>query len=218
MSFLAINYGHYEFWDSYDPINGFYGPQKCVFDGPNKLIIVSDGVTELDIKQDVYSDWKEWVQYGDNSKFVPAIRSTGGDPISGTTQFTGDVYFLINGWKLVVNLTKVAVTGVLYSDDFNTAYYTPELVAQFPVRVSAIVNVVATETIGGITVPTVEDIRNEMDANSIKLLQIKAILDSMDVPTTVQIRQEIDTNSTKLEEISNKQDEALTKTEFLALQ
>ena len=218
MSFLAINYGHYEFWEAYDPINGFYGPQKCVFDGPNKLIIVSDGVTELDIKQDVYSDWKEWVQYGDNSKFLAAIRSTGGDPIAGTTTFTGDVYFLINGWKLVINLTKVAVTGVLYSDDFNTAYYTPELVAQFPVRVSAIVNVVATETISGITVPTVEDIRNEMDTNSIKLLQIKAILDSMTVPTTVQIRQEIDANSTKLQEISTKQDQALTKGDFIALQ
>ena len=214
----SLHYGHYEFWAPYDPANGYYGPQKCVFDGPNKLIIVSDGVTELDIKQDVYSDWKEWVQYGDNSKFLAAIRSTGGDPIAGTTTFTGDVYFLINGWKLVVNLTKVAVTGVLYSDDFNTAYYTPELVAQFPVRVSAIVNVVATETISGITVPTVEDIRNEMDTNSIKLLQIKAILDSMTVPTTVQIRQEIDANSTKLQEISTKQDQALTKGDFIALQ
>jgi hypothetical protein len=112
---------------------------------------------------------------------------------------------LINGWRLVVNLTKVAVTGVLYSDDFNTAYYTTELVAQFPVRVSSIVNTIAVETIGGITVPSVQDIRNELDVNSVKLTSIDNKVQTLNNgPTATQIREEIDSNSTQLTAINNK--------------
>lgn len=65
--------------------------------------------------------------------------------------------------------------------------------------------------------PTVQQIRQEMDNNSIKLAQIKAILDSMDIPTVAEIRTEIDNNSTKLQQISDKQSDALTKTDYLAL-
>jgi hypothetical protein len=171
MSWVTANYGFWEFWAPYDPINGYYGGQKCTFDGLNKIIYVNPDVTELSIRDDVYSNWKEWVQVRDNSKFTPAIRTTGGDPV-GSGQFTGDVYFLINGWKLYVDLTKVSITGVLYSDNYNTAYYSLSGVPQFPVKVSSLVSVVATESIGGITVPTAQEIRQEMDSNSSKLTSI----------------------------------------------
>ena len=96
-------FNNWDLWQNY---------HKVTFDGENKVISVNPGVTELDIKTDVYSDWKEWVlSFTDNGVWIPAVRSTGGDPtIQG--EFAGDIYFLINGWKLYVDLTKVKVTGV----------------------------------------------------------------------------------------------------------
>lgn len=114
---------------------------KVDFDGINKVIYVHPEVTELDIRSEVYSAWIDWVVLRDNIKFLPAIRYTGYDPIGGSS-FTGDIYFLINGWKLAIDLAKVRVTGALFSDNYATPYYTPDLVAQYAVSVSALVNTV----------------------------------------------------------------------------
>lgn len=116
---------------------------KVSFDGETRIIYVHPEVTALDIRADVYTSWIDWVALRDNSKFLPAMRYTGLDPI-GSGVFTGDTYFLINGWKLSVDLLKVRVTGVLFSDNYDTAYYTPELVPQYPATVSAIVNTIST--------------------------------------------------------------------------
>lgn len=112
---LAFNYGYWEFWSVYDPANGQYGNHKVAFDGPNKRIVINEGVTELDVKQDIYSNWKEWMQVRDNAKYLPAIRTTGGDAVPNN-QFTGDTYFLINDWQIEVN-QLVKVTGILYHDN-----------------------------------------------------------------------------------------------------
>jgi len=115
MSTLAFNYGYWEFWADYDPSNDFYGNQKVTFDGANKRIIINEGESEISVKRDIYSGWKEWMQVRDNAKFLPAIRTTGGDP-AGDGQFTADVYFLINDWQIVVN-DLVEVNGILYHDN-----------------------------------------------------------------------------------------------------
>lgn len=138
---------------------------KVDFDGINKIIYVHPEVTTLDIRYDVYSAWVDWVVLRDNMKFLPAVRYTGYDPIGGG-KYTGDTYFLINGWRLSVDLRKVAVTGVLYSDDYDTAYYTENMQAQYPATVSALVNTVVVQTPA--TVSAVE-IRTEIDSNSVKL-------------------------------------------------
>lgn len=129
---------------------GFYGDwelrDKVTFDGPNRLIIVNPGVTELSVKEDIYSAWKRWVKVGaDNAGFLPAMRGIGGDPTIGV-QRAGDIYFTINNWRLVVDLAQTAVTGILFSDDFNTAYYDPDLNAVFPAIVSSAVNAIETTT------------------------------------------------------------------------
>lgn len=72
---------------------------NVTFDGPNKLIIVNNGITSLDVQVDLYSDWKEWVLLSDNSKYLPAFAATGGEPIGGGL-YTGQTYIVINGWYI----------------------------------------------------------------------------------------------------------------------
>jgi hypothetical protein len=251
-------------WAAWQPTWLLY--DKVSFDGTNKIIYVHPEVTALDIRADVYSSWIDWHSQYQNSEFLLALRYTGLDPI-GAGVFTGDSYFLINGWKLSVDLQKVRVSGVLFSDDYDTAYYTPTLVAQYPATVSSLVTTVSTgpagvgtvaqvadavwsannlatygvgsagvklDSVGASANPwntdlssyttantagkilrdagldatlaktqtdTVEatlatlqgsigalpaDVRTEMDANSVKLAQIKAIIESMSIPTAAQ--------------------------------
>ena len=178
---------------------------KVSFDGSARIIYVHSEVTSLDIRIDVYSAWVSWIALRDNTKFLPATRYTGYDQI-GPGIYTGDTYFLINGWKLAVDLRKVKVTGVLFSDDYDTAYYTPDLVPQYPATVSSLVTTVSTAgSVAGSTPseiwaysnrsltqapayngPTVTQIREEMDSYSAKLAQIKAIVESMDIPTPAE--------------------------------
>lgn len=150
---------------------------KVDFDGASKLIYVHPEVTTLDIRQDIYSGWVDWVLLRDNAKFLPAIRYTGFDPIGGG-QYTGDTYFLINGWKLVVDLRKVRVTGILYSDNYDTAYYTDQLVAQYPATVSALVNTVVIQTPATIVPPTATEVADAVWVHSFtsKLLTIAKFL------------------------------------------
>lgn len=114
---------------------------KITFDGDKRVITVNTDTSTLNIRE-LYASWKEWTRLRDNAKFLPALRTVGGDPI-GSGAFTGDSYFLVNGWKLSVDLAKVRVTGVLFSDDYDTAYYTLNLTAQYPATVAALVNTIS---------------------------------------------------------------------------
>ncbi len=97
------------FWDDYTD------PLKVTFDGPNRLIYLNPQYTSFSVKVDLYSASKRWLQRRDNTKFLPPIRVVGGDPVGGGL-FAGDLYFLFNGWQVVVNHT-VSMDGVLYQDD-----------------------------------------------------------------------------------------------------
>lgn len=146
----TINYGFWEFWE-YNQTEGYYGSQKCIFDGVNRLIYVSPDVTDLSIRQDVYSDWKEWVQVRNNATYAEAIRPVGGDPIDVDAGiYAGDLYFLKNNWRIVVDLNKVRIAGVLYSDNFDTAYVDSDLNPIYPATVSSVVNTIATSNTTGL--------------------------------------------------------------------
>lgn len=93
---------------------------KVVFDGENKLIYVNQNESVISVKEDIYSAWKQWFQVRDNSKFLPAIRTIGGDPV-GAGKYAGDIYFLMNGWKIVVN-HAVSLDGTLYNDTGESPY------------------------------------------------------------------------------------------------
>lgn len=165
---------------------------KATFDGVNKLIIINPEVTSFDIKRDLYSSWKEWSSLRDNTKFLPAVRTTGGDPIGGG-QFTGDVYFLINGWRIFVD-HSCQVTGVIYSDDFPSPFVQADGTQIVTNTVSALVNVVSTSG-STVDVPTASEVATAVWTNGTRTLTSAPAYNG---PTAVQIRQEMDTNSTKL--------------------
>jgi hypothetical protein len=97
---LALGFADWTFWEEYVVANGTYGAQKVTFDGPNKLILVNAGETDLDFRLDVYSNWKEWVHSPNhnNSKYDEAISVVGGDPLPGN-RVLGSTFFLENGWR-----------------------------------------------------------------------------------------------------------------------
>ena len=113
--YATLFYGH---WADAWNLN-----QKVTFDGVNKLILVSNGILELDVKQDLYSDWKEWTQTLDNAKYEQAFTVIGGEPLPGN-RFVGATFFLINGWKIRTwegNHT-LTVNGNLFCEDGSPAF------------------------------------------------------------------------------------------------
>lgn len=112
--------------------------EKVSFNGVTKRITVNSGVTSLNIRDDVYSAWIRWLELDDNARFFPAIRFSGADPIPGGE--TGVTFFLSNGWKLQYDPNKVAINGVLYSDNFATPYWSAADQPILPATVAALVN------------------------------------------------------------------------------
>jgi len=90
------------------------------FDGENKLIYVDPSVTEINFGRDVYSNWKEWVQLYDNSKWDAALRTTGGDPL-GDGQYVGQYFFFINNWRMVID-HDLTINGNVFADGYPTPY------------------------------------------------------------------------------------------------
>ena len=115
----------WKFWELY---------HKVTFDGSNRRIIINPGELSLDVEQDIYSDWKEWVGLWDYSKYLPAFRTTGGDPLPGGRR-VGQYFFLINGWKLVppsdTLLDDIEIVGNLFTEDGSNVFVNPD---QSPIR------------------------------------------------------------------------------------
>jgi hypothetical protein len=115
---LSGMYGNYwDYWNLY---------HKVTFDGPNKLILVNPGVTELDVKEDIYSDWKEWMLGHDaviTAMYIEASESIGGQPLPGS-RFVGSTFFLVNGWRIkpYSGSYRLSVNGNLYTTEGETPF------------------------------------------------------------------------------------------------
>lgn len=68
------------------------------FNGASKLIVLTSGTTSFSAV-DLYSRWKDWVLLSDNSKYLEAMSTAGGDPLPGGS-FLGQTFFMENGWKI----------------------------------------------------------------------------------------------------------------------
>ena len=101
---------------------------KFIFDGPAMRVYgredaVVSGVFSFSIYE-LYSEWKRWMQLSDNTKYLPAFRTVGGDPIGGG-QYVGFYLFMRNdlGWRGVppnVNDLTVMIDGSFFGESANT--------------------------------------------------------------------------------------------------
>lgn len=101
---------------------------KWTYDPVNRLFILKSGVRDLDVKVDLYSDWKEEVLLSDNIKHPIAMRTTAGDPTSATDAL-GPVYFMLNGWRIRPDEADhtLTITGDLFTDPAGTDILVPTL-------------------------------------------------------------------------------------------
>lgn len=135
------------------------------FDGPNRLIILSPGVTTLGV-QDMYSHWKEWVaaNYGANMVFPQALRVVGGDATVGDN-VVSSYFFLMNGWRVRPQEANhvLTVTGTLIDDAGGDPF--ADTVGIWRVRIVQVVPLLA-ETItvysGGGSTLSKQDVRNAL--------------------------------------------------------
>ena len=117
MAFVHHQYGTNWNWDP----NQFPN-QKVSFSAFEKLIYVNEGVTELDVKIDIYSAWKEWVlnspEFPYASSSEEAISAIGGEPLNDTLN-VGSTFFLENGWRIQPFASKtpyiLTVNGNIYT-------------------------------------------------------------------------------------------------------
>jgi len=124
---------------------------KVAFDGINKLIIVTEtpgtsGVVEIDAQIDLYSDWKEWVISNTNVKYLEAIQTVAGDPISAD-QYISPYFFLVNGWRIrpYESTHQLVINGNLFVEGGVENPFVPTLGAyNVMVRLNTTVNAVTT--------------------------------------------------------------------------
>ena len=112
-------------------------------DGDTKTITLTTGTISVSVR-DLWSRWVDWFLTGDNSKFLPAFQTVGGDDISITDGTKIPIYsFLQNGWKIKpqeANHTLTINDGILLvnggGDPFinTTGAYTVRINYQQPVQ------------------------------------------------------------------------------------
>jgi hypothetical protein len=107
-------YYYWQYWQAY---------HKVTFDGPNRLILVNEGVTELNWARDVYSAWKEWFFINSNPEnpgYLQAMRLVGGDPLDiEGERFLGLSFFLTNGWRVRTwsGDHRLVISGNVFTDE-----------------------------------------------------------------------------------------------------
>ena len=105
-----------DYVDSDYIIDDFDVSGNYTFDGPSKLILINQGISDVDVA-DMYSRWVDWFALSDHARYLPAIRYVGGDAISATKNL-GITFFMINGWRVrpqEANHT-LKINGNLYTD------------------------------------------------------------------------------------------------------
>lgn len=154
---------------------------KVSFDGPNRLMVVNHGVLEIDVEVDLYSEWKAWKLLGDNGKYLPAMRTVGGDPTTAGRAL-GATFFLSNGWRVRSweGDHRLSVTGNLFTEEGESPFV-PVLGPYTAVIESSVSNLVDRLTRLE-QLPTQDWTQEQFDA---------VIAAQGEFPTAVQIAQEV---------------------------
>ena len=89
------------------------------FNGVTKVITLTAGTASVSVR-DMYSRWVDWLLTSDNSKYLPAFNTVGGDDIDVSQGTKIPIYaFLQNGWRVKpqeANHTLNVTDGILLVD------------------------------------------------------------------------------------------------------
>jgi len=211
MSTVTFNYGNWEFWVDYDPSNTYYGAQKVTFDGPNRIIYVNEGETELDVRRDIYSNWKEWTLSNQGeplpANWPIALVSVGGDTISETVKL-GATFFLENGWRIKPWESAagyvLTITGNIYTREPGENPFIPTSGVSVALTRSNLIDIVS---------PTVSI--STQDRAAIAVAVWEQLTSSPVSGSYGQLVQNIDSD---LQTVKTEVEDTLKKGEFLALQ
>ena len=107
-------------WDYWTYFDGAIDDHVVMFDGPTKTIWILPEISEVLVKEHLYSDWKEWMALLDHTKYERAFETEGGRPTSPTERL-GDSYLMINDWVIrqMDASTPTNIIGNLYAYDEN---------------------------------------------------------------------------------------------------
>ena len=119
---------------------------KVLFDGVNKIAIIQDGVTEIDFQKDIFSAWKDWFLEDTNSRFLPALITTGGkDSVTILNGEKGISYFLDHEWKIrpFEGNHRLTIYGNVFTTDGSDPFV--ETLNNFKVTITMVVsNIIGT--------------------------------------------------------------------------
>lgn len=101
------------------------------FDGDNLIITLDSGVTEVDVINDIYEPWKDWMLASPlNRRYPQAFISDGGNPLTAIIN-QGSYIFLQNqyGWRIRPPEEDITIylTGNLAVADTNLDAFVPTI-------------------------------------------------------------------------------------------
>ena len=103
---------------------------SITIDPSTNCIGIVCGIGETDVSitaAAIYKAWKDWFVLSDNSKYLPAFDSAGGDPVGASN--LDNVYFLqtLNGWSICPVTTElevvIRISGNLFPDAVGAALF-----------------------------------------------------------------------------------------------
>lgn len=133
-----------QFWDD------FVDPLKATFDGEARIITISPQYSDVRVKLDLYSASKRWLQRRQNACYPPCFETSGGDSV-GSGLYTGDIYFLVNDWRIRVN-TQVNIIGTVYNK--SNSSLSPYIVESGGGVVATVSSLAYAYNTTGVTVPS----------------------------------------------------------------
>jgi len=161
---------------------------RITFDGVNKFINL-DEVNAVTAGY-IYSEWKGFVKFSDNAKYLPAFSVSGGEPV-GSNQTIAPYFFVRNdlGWRVRMPEQdgEIILSGNLFPTDPDSALFvqrtgyfaflrlevsTRAVVISVPTAVPAL-TIAETALLSGIETRT-DEVHTRLGLNTTKPLTNKA--------------------------------------------
>ena len=169
------------------------------FNGQTKIITLTAGTTTMSVR-DVWSRWVDWFLTSDNSKYLPAFTTVGGNDVDVAAGTSIPIYaFLVNGWRIKpqeANHTLTVTEGVLLVDGGGTPFnntagnYVVQINYQQPVQA------ITVETGGGASTVWSEELEGGLTTgDALRLMLAVLTAKSTKTGNTLSFRDYLDTKN-----------------------